>query len=59
MIGMVHKEQMRLSDEQEQWIVDWIIEQDHQGRAPQVSKVRQMVELLLRVQNNHSNLGKN
>lgn len=59
MIGAVHKEQMRLSEDQEKWLCNWIIEEDRQGYAPSIARVRQMVEVLLRVQGDERPLGKN
>lgn len=59
MIGVVHREQMRLSEEEEDWLAKWIIEEDRQGYAPPVARVRQMVMLLLRVRGDLDPLGKN
>lgn len=59
MIGAVHKEQMRLSEDEEQWLVNWILEEDLQGFAPSIFRVRQMAQHLLRVRDDTQPLGKN
>jgi 4-hydroxybenzoate polyprenyltransferase len=59
MIGAVHKEQMRLSEDEEHWIADWILQEDHQGRAPSIQRVRQLVVLLLHARGDENPLGKN
>ena len=42
----VHRNQMRLSPEQEQWLARWIIEEDRKGLALLYHKVEHMASLI-------------
>ena len=53
-----HENQQRLTPEQEQFLADWIIEQDMQGFPPSHARAREMAVRVLRANRDHQPLGK-
>lgn len=59
MITPAHESQMRLTMIQEDWLCDWIIEEDTRGWPPSIQRVRDMATAILRAQGDETPLGKN
>jgi hypothetical protein len=54
-----HEFQQRLTSAQEEFLVDWILEEDAQGRAPSHARTREMAARVLKMVNDTKPLGQN
>jgi hypothetical protein len=55
--AIAHQQQQRLTPEQEQFLVDWIIDEDLRAHPPSHGRVREMATRILRMNNDHEPLG--
>jgi len=55
--AIAHQHQQRLTPEQEDFVVDWIIEEDSRARPPSHARVREMATQILRQNHDFTPLG--
>jgi hypothetical protein len=55
--AIAHQHQQRLSPEQEEFLVDWILEEDSRAQPPSHARVREMAARILCLGGNHNPLG--
>ena len=55
--AIAHQQQQRLTPEQEEFLVDWIIDEDTLARPPSHGRVRDMAIRILRMNGDHQPLG--
>ena len=56
--SVAHEQQQRLTPAQEEFLTEWILEQDLQGYAPSHTRVREMAARILRMNGDVEPLGK-
>jgi hypothetical protein len=56
--SVAHEQQQRLTPAQEEFLTEWIFEQDLQGYAPSHTRVREMAARILRMDGDAEPLGK-
>jgi hypothetical protein len=55
---VAHEQQQRLTPAQEEFLTEWILEQDLQGYAPSYTRVREMAARILRINSDIEPLSK-
>jgi hypothetical protein len=55
--AIAHQHQQRLSLEQEEFLVDWILDEDSRAQPPSHARVREMAARILRLGGDHDTLG--
>jgi hypothetical protein len=55
--AIAHQRQQRLSPEQEEFLVDWILDEDLRAQPPSHARVREMAARILQLGGDHDTLG--
>lgn len=55
---LAHQKEQRLTPKEEEFLVQWIIEQDNQGFPPTHTRTREMAERILQIHDDHQPLGR-
>jgi hypothetical protein len=55
--AIAHQHQQRLSPEQEDFVVEWILDEDSRAQPPSHARVREMATRILRMNGDHDPLG--